>query len=219
MPGSRGSEEAAKIGTLNTATRQLNLSLILYAVPCGPRPSSVAEWRLAVDWRSLIRSTSIVTQFDQLNALRLRPRHRLHRNRGRVRGWPRVRRRLQPRRWPRSPDHGRYVALGVRLWLQSRIIRMVLGFGAPLAALETTHTHTIHATSHSRSVPPTSTQPSTQPLNSATQNSATRLNHSTQPLNQRNRSTQRLNSVTQHSHSTQFNHFTQPLNSPTLLNH
>ena len=49
MPGSRGSEEAAKIGTLNTATRQLNLSSILYAVPCGPRPSSVAEWRLAVD--------------------------------------------------------------------------------------------------------------------------------------------------------------------------
>ena len=32
MPGSRGSEEAAKNGTLNTATRQLNLSLILYAV-------------------------------------------------------------------------------------------------------------------------------------------------------------------------------------------
>ena len=36
MPGSRGSEEAAKFGTLNTATRQLNLSLILYAVPFCP---------------------------------------------------------------------------------------------------------------------------------------------------------------------------------------
>ena len=45
MPGSRGSEEAAKNGTLNTAIRQLNLSLILYAVPCWlPNP---LELRLA----------------------------------------------------------------------------------------------------------------------------------------------------------------------------